>query len=132
VLDLASANGGRLGRWDTATRLCDDALGVARQTGQEVIEPLAAMVLAEIDAYRGDERVRTAIPELLSAAAQLGYGGATHRLHRALASFELSVGTRRQAGTGWRRPSRAWSRWTRSLPSWRARSESSRSSGSET
>ena len=80
------------GRWDTATRLCDDALGVARQTGQEVIEPLAAMVLAEIDAYRGDERVRTTIPELLSAAAQLGYGGASHRLHRALASFELSVG----------------------------------------
>jgi DNA-binding CsgD family transcriptional regulator len=50
------------------------------------------MVLAEIDAYRGDERVRTTIPELLSAAAQLGYGGASHRLHRALASFELSVG----------------------------------------
>ena len=88
------------GRWDTATALCDDAIDVARQTGQEVIEPLAAMVMAEIDAYTGEERVRAAIPELLASAAALGYGGATHRLRRALASFELSIGDARASWDG--------------------------------
>jgi DNA-binding CsgD family transcriptional regulator len=50
------------------------------------------MILAEIDAYRGDERVRTTIPELVEVATRMGYGGATHRMRRALASLELSVG----------------------------------------
>ena len=36
--------------------------------------------------------MRTTIPELVEVAASMGYGGATHRLHRALASLELSVG----------------------------------------
>ena len=80
------------GKWDTATRLCDEATEAARQTGEEVIEPLALMIVAEINAYRGEEEVRTTIPELVGVAASLGYGGATHRLHRALASLELSVG----------------------------------------
>ncbi len=80
------------GKWDTATRLCDEAMEVARQTGQEVMEPGCLMILAEIDAYRGDESVRTTIPELLEVAASMGYGGAKHRLHRAFASLELSVG----------------------------------------
>src|SRR5262249_15227425 len=53
---------------------------------------LALMVLAEIDAYRGEERVRTTIPKLLEVAADFGYGGATHRLRRAFASFQLSIG----------------------------------------
>jgi DNA-binding CsgD family transcriptional regulator len=86
------------GRWNEATRLCDEAMEVARQTGKEIVEPLSLMILAEIDAYRGDERVRTTIPELLETAASMGYGGATHRLHRALASLELSVG---DAAAGW-------------------------------
>jgi DNA-binding CsgD family transcriptional regulator len=80
------------GRWDAAARLCDELMDVARQTGKERIEPLALMVLAEIDAYRGEESVRTTIPELVEVAASMGYGGATHRLQRALASLELSVG----------------------------------------
>jgi DNA-binding CsgD family transcriptional regulator len=80
------------GEWDTATRLCDDAMEVARQIGKEVIEPGCLMILAEIDAYRGDERVRTTIPELVEVATRMGYGGATHRMRRALASLELSVG----------------------------------------
>jgi DNA-binding NarL/FixJ family response regulator len=80
------------GKWDSATRLCDEAMAVALQTGQEVAEPLSLMILAEIDAYRGEERVRTTVPELVDVAASLGYAGATHRLHRALASLELSVG----------------------------------------
>jgi DNA-binding CsgD family transcriptional regulator len=86
------------GRWTAATRLCDEAMEVGRQTGNEVIEPLSLMTLAEIDAYRGDDRVRTTIPELLEIASSMGYGGATHRLRRALASFELSVG---DAGASW-------------------------------
>jgi DNA-binding CsgD family transcriptional regulator len=80
------------GRWATVIRLCDEAMEVARQTGEEVIEPQALMVLAEIDAYRGEQRVRTTIPELLGVAGGLGYGGAAHRLRRALAALELSVG----------------------------------------
>jgi DNA-binding CsgD family transcriptional regulator len=80
------------GKWESATRLCDEAVDVARQIGKEVIEPLALMVMAEIDAYRGEEEVRTTIPELVEAAGRMGYAGATHRLHRALASFELSMG----------------------------------------
>lgn len=86
------------GRWTETTRLCDEAMEVARQTGNEVVEPLSLMILAEVDAYRGDERVRTSIPELLEIAESMGYGGATHRLHRALASLELSVG---DAGASW-------------------------------
>ena len=80
------------GEWNTATRLCEEAMEVARQTGKEVIEPLCLMILAEIDAYRGEEEVRTTIPELVGVAASMGYGGATHRIQRALASFELSIG----------------------------------------
>jgi tetratricopeptide (TPR) repeat protein len=86
------------GKWDSATRLCDEAVEVARQTGREVTEPLSSMIRAEIDAYRGDERVRTTMPELLRIAASMGYGGATHRLQRALASLELSVG---DSGASW-------------------------------
>jgi DNA-binding NarL/FixJ family response regulator len=50
------------------------------------------MVLAEIDGYKGEERARTTIPELIGLAGTMGYGGATHRMQRALASLELSVG----------------------------------------
>ena len=87
------------GRWESATRLCDQLAEVGRQTGRDVAEPLSLMVLAEIDAYKGDERVRITIPKLLDDAASMGYGGATHRLHRALASLELSVG---DPGSSWR------------------------------
>jgi len=87
------------GRWDAAARLCDQLADVGRQTGRDVAEPLGLMVLAEIDAYKGDERVRTTIPMLLEDAESMGYGGATHRMHRALASLELSVG---DADASWR------------------------------
>jgi DNA-binding CsgD family transcriptional regulator len=87
------------GRWDLAQRRCDEAVDVARQTGEAVIEPLALMVMAEIDASRGSEAARSTIPELLATAGSLGYGGATHRLQRALATLELSVG---DARTSWR------------------------------
>ena len=80
------------GRWNAATRLCDELMDVARQTGRERAEPLALMILAEIDAYRGEEKARTTIPELLDVATSMGFGGATHRLQRALASFELALG----------------------------------------
>jgi len=80
------------GRWAAATRLCEQLAEVGRQTGRDVAEPLGLMVLAEIDAYRGEERARTTIPGLLEDAASMGYGGATHRMQRALASLELSVG----------------------------------------
>ena len=63
------------GEWNAATRLCDEAMEVARQTGKEVIEPLCLMILAEIDAYRGEEEVRTTIPELVGVAAEHGVRG---------------------------------------------------------
>ena len=80
------------GKWDTVIRLCDEAIEVAQQTGEETIEPGCLMILAEVDAYRGEERVRAEIPELVKVAHDMGYGGAAHRLHRALSSLELSVG----------------------------------------
>jgi DNA-binding NarL/FixJ family response regulator len=86
------------GRWNAATRLSDELMDVAQQTGEEAIESLSLMTQAEIDAYRGEETVRTTIPELLGIAANFGYGGAAHRLQRALASLELSVG---DAGASW-------------------------------
>jgi DNA-binding CsgD family transcriptional regulator len=86
------------GEWQAVARLCDDAMDVGRQTGHEAMRPLCTMILAEIDAYRGEsERARTAIPELLEQAARMGWGGASHRLRRALASLELSVGDARAA-----------------------------------
>jgi DNA-binding NarL/FixJ family response regulator len=86
------------GRWNAAALLCDELTDVARQTGEETGESLALMILAEIDAYRGDENARSTIPELVEAAAALGYGGARHRLNRALASMELSAG---DSGASW-------------------------------
>ena len=57
------------GDWDTAARLCDEAIQLARQIGLEVFEPLCLSILAEIDAYRGEtEKARTAIPDLLRVA----------------------------------------------------------------
>src|SRR5262245_4816296 len=88
------------GKWESAARLCDEVVEVGRQIGREVSEPLAQMILAEIGAYRGDEEMRTTIPELVGAAERFGYAGATHRLNRALASLELSVG---DPGASWQR-----------------------------
>ena len=63
-------------------------------------ESLCLMVLAEIDAYRGEaETARREIPDLMRVAAGVGYSGAVHRLTRALASLELSCG---DAGASWR------------------------------
>jgi len=81
------------GEWDAAVRLCNEGIELARQTGREMGESLCRMVLAEVDAYRGEaERSRSEIPELLRAASGVGYAGATHRLTRALASLELACG----------------------------------------
>jgi DNA-binding CsgD family transcriptional regulator len=88
------------GGWDLAARLCDEGIELARQTGREMGESLCQMILAEIDAYRGEApKTRTEIPELLHAAVGVGYSGAIHRLTRALASLELSCG---DAAASWR------------------------------
>jgi DNA-binding CsgD family transcriptional regulator len=79
------------GGWDAAGGVCEEAIELARQTGHEMGETLCRMVLAEIDAYRGDAaKVRREIPRLLRVAAGVGYSGAIYRLTRALASLELS------------------------------------------
>jgi DNA-binding NarL/FixJ family response regulator len=73
--------------------LCEDGIELARQTGREQVESLCLMVLAELDAYRGNAgKARADIPALLSTATTVGYSGAIHRLTRALASLELSSG----------------------------------------
>jgi DNA-binding NarL/FixJ family response regulator/tetratricopeptide (TPR) repeat protein len=88
------------GAWDAAVRVCEEAIELARQTGHEMAESLCRMVLAEIDAYRGEaERARRDIPRFLQVSAGVGYSGAIHRLTRALASLELSYG---DAGASWR------------------------------
>ena len=88
------------GAWDEAAHLCDQGIELAQQTGREMSGSLCLMVLAEIDAYRGEaEKARREIPEMLGVAAGVGYSGAIHRLTRALASLELSCG---DAGASWR------------------------------
>jgi DNA-binding CsgD family transcriptional regulator len=79
------------GEWDEAARLCDESMEVARQTGRETLEPLCRMILAEIDAVKGEvEKARRELPDLLHVAELAGYGTSTQRLLRSLALLELS------------------------------------------
>ena len=79
------------GAWDTAARLCDEAIQLTRQIGLEVFEPLCLSILAEIDAYRGEtERARRTIPELLQVAEAGMFRWAAFRLRTALAVLQLS------------------------------------------
>jgi DNA-binding CsgD family transcriptional regulator len=88
------------GQWDTAARLCGEAIELARQTGWDMFEPLCLVVLAKIDAYRGEaERARAAIPDLLHVTERAGYGDPIHELRLALAVLELSAG---DAASSWR------------------------------
>ena len=88
------------GAWDTAARLCDEAMELARQIGLEVFEPLCLSILAEIDAYRGEtEKARREIPELLQVVETARFRMAAFRLRIALAVLELSCD---DAGASWR------------------------------
>lgn len=79
------------GAWDTAARLCDEAIQLTRQIGLDVFEPLCRSILAEIDAYRGTtEKARAAIPELLQVCETGRFRWAALRLRIALAVLELS------------------------------------------
>jgi DNA-binding CsgD family transcriptional regulator len=79
------------GAWDTAARLCNEAIQLTRQTGLEVLEPLCLAILVEIDAYRGEtERARGAFPELLRVAEAGRFRWGAFRLRIALAVLELS------------------------------------------
>jgi DNA-binding CsgD family transcriptional regulator len=88
------------GAWDTAAQLCDEAIGLARQIGLEVFEPLCLSILAEIDAYRGEtEKARRAIHELLPVTESGRFRWAAFRLRIALAVLELSCD---DAAASWR------------------------------
>ena len=79
------------GAWDTAARLCDEGIQLAREVGLEVFEPLCLSILAEIDAYRGQTaKAREEIPELLRVAETARFRMAAFRLRIALAVLELS------------------------------------------
>jgi DNA-binding CsgD family transcriptional regulator len=79
------------GAWDTAARLCDEAIPLARQIGLEVFEPLCLSILAEVDAYRGEtEKARREIAELLPVVKTARFRMAAFRLRIALAVLELS------------------------------------------
>jgi DNA-binding CsgD family transcriptional regulator len=79
------------GAWDTAARLCDEAIQLTRQIGLEVFEPLCLSILAEIDAYRGEtKKARRTIPELLRVAEAGMFRWAAFRLRTALAVLQLS------------------------------------------
>jgi DNA-binding CsgD family transcriptional regulator len=88
----------RAGRWESAARLCDEAMELARQTGREAAEPLGRMILAEIDAYSGDAEVTTTA-DLLLVAERLEFGLTAYSLKSALASLELC---RDDPRAGWR------------------------------
>src|SRR5450759_3532571 len=77
------------GHWERVGRLCREAMELARQTGRKTADALCRMILAEIDAYRGEVEPAVVL-DLVREAQSLGYGGATHRLNRALASWELA------------------------------------------
>jgi DNA-binding CsgD family transcriptional regulator len=81
------------GEWDTAARLCDESVELARQTGWDNFLPLCRNILVQIAALRGDvERVRRETPDLLQVAQRTGIADYAYQLGRALATFELSVG----------------------------------------
>ena len=88
------------GAWETAARLCEEAMQLARQIGLEVFEPLCLSILAEIDAYQGEtEKARREIPELLQVVETARFRMAAFRLRIALAVLELSDD---DAGASWR------------------------------
>jgi DNA-binding NarL/FixJ family response regulator len=87
------------GEWETAARLCDESIELARQTGWDNFLPLCRSILLQIAALRGDvERVRTETPDLLQVAERTGIADSAYQLGRALATFELSVG---DPGSAW-------------------------------
>ena len=79
------------GAWDTAARLCDEAIQLTRQIGLETYELLCMSILAEIDAYRGEtEKARSAMLELLPVVEARRHRWGAFRLRIALAVLELS------------------------------------------
>lgn len=81
------------GNWESAARLCDESMAIARQTGWDNFPPLCRNILVQIAAHRGEvERVRTETPDLLQVAERTGIADYAYQLGRALATFELSVG----------------------------------------
>ena len=79
------------GDWESTERLCAEAITVATHRGEESTESLCRMLLAELEAYRGNsDTARTEIRALRRLAQESGYVGAVHRLSRALGSLELA------------------------------------------
>ena len=79
------------GDWETASRLCEEAIQLTRQIGLEVFEPLCLSILAEVDAYRGEtEKARREIPDLLRVVEAGRFRWGAVRLRIALAVLELS------------------------------------------
>jgi DNA-binding CsgD family transcriptional regulator len=88
------------GRWDEATRRCNEAREVGGETGRDMLDPACLAVLAEIAAHRGEEDdARSKIPALLRIAEQADYARMARDLVRALATLELSCG---DAEASWR------------------------------
>jgi DNA-binding CsgD family transcriptional regulator len=79
------------GRWKEATRLCDETVELARQTGRERAELIAQVIRAEIDTHRGRADA-TATVDLLRAAERLDLELTQFRLRLALAARELCRG----------------------------------------
>ena len=81
------------GAWDEAARLRDEAMDLGHQVGRELIDLLCRMILAEVEAYRGeDEKARRELAHLLRVAERTGIGRHLHGLDRSLALLELSCG----------------------------------------
>ena len=80
------------GRWDLVEQRCAEAIEHSRQTGREITEALCRMVLAELDAYRGDADPVALADQVSSTQPESAWGGASYRLSRALASLQLSLG----------------------------------------
>jgi DNA-binding NarL/FixJ family response regulator len=77
------------GRWTQALELCSEAVAIAQQTGRGITEPLCEMIASEIAAYRGTVD-RALVRDQVETARRMGYGGAVHRLNRALATADLA------------------------------------------
>ncbi|HTW09477.1 MAG TPA: LuxR C-terminal-related transcriptional regulator, partial [Acidimicrobiales bacterium] len=79
------------GAWDTAARLCDEAIQLTHQIGLEQYELMCLSILAEIDAYRGEtDKARRATLELLPGLEAGRFIWGAFRLRIALAVLELS------------------------------------------
>ena len=96
------------GRWTTAANELDQAIRLARETGQSADEGLALGTLGWLDAAQGrDDDCRSHVAAALGIASRLGTGSQLDRAGLALGLLELETSGPERPYLTWRRSSPA-------------------------